>query len=130
MIYKLRLSFDYPLALGNHPKLTRFRFLLVHYLLAVGFFFHPTILLLTSILSAVLLGVEMLGNDPLKKDNIKFGWQRIAAAAIIASGFLGLYAHGEVQANHWWWISLAGVGLNLYDGYLAWRGVTGLLYIK
>lgn len=130
MIYKLRLSFDYPLALGNVSKWARFRLLLVHYFLALGFLIHPTVLLFCCALSAFVLGAEMVGKSPFKADNIKFGWQRVAVAAIVASTFLGLYAHGHAGVNHWWWVSLAGIGFSLYDGYLVWRGVTGPFYIK
>lgn len=130
MIYKLRLTFDYPLALKGVSAWTRFRFLLVHYLLALGFLLHPTILLLACGISALLLGLEMLTDTAFKMDNIKFAWQRVAIAAIVASTFLGFYAHGHASANHWWWVSLAGIGFSLYDGYLVWRGVTGPFYIK
>ena len=130
MIYKLRLSFDYPLVLSAHPKFTRFRFLLVHYFLAIGFFLHPGMLLVTSVISAFILLFEMIHNSPFKRENIKFGWQRIAVGTILASVFLGLYAHGQALPIHWWWVSLAGTGMSLYDGYLAWRGVIGPFYIK
>lgn len=130
MIYKLRLTFDYPLALANVSKWTRFRFLLIHYFLALGFLFHPIVLLITCAVNALILGLEMTRKSPFKEDNIKFGWQRVAMAAIVASAFLGLYAHGHAGVHHWWWVSLAGIGFSLYDGYLVWRGVTGPFYIK
>ena len=130
MIYKLRLSFDYPLALTHVSKLVRLRFLLVHYFLVLGFFIHPTVLLLMALLSSGILGLEMITKNPFKTENIKFGWQRVAISAIVASIFLGLHAHGHVGASHWWWVSLVGISISLYDGYLAWRGITGLFYIK
>ena len=130
MIYKLRLTFDYPLALGGVNKWVRMRFLLAHYLLAIGFFLHPIVLLFACALSSVILSFEMLLKSPYRADNIKFGFQRVAISAIIASTFLGLYAHGHTSADHWWWVSLAGIGFSLYDGYLVWRGVTGPFYIK
>lgn len=129
-MYKLRLRFYYPLALGGLPWWARLRFVLVHYFLVVGFLIHPLLLVGLCGLAALLLLFETFKKTAYTSDNISFGWQRVGLAAVVALSFLGLYANNSVQAAHWWWVSLGGSALSLYDGYLVWRGLTGLFYLK
>ncbi len=130
MIYKLRLVFDYPLALQEVSRWSKLRLVMVHHLLAVGFFLHPYTLAATALLASFLLVFESIKAEPYTADNIRFGWQRIILAMAVNFAFMGLQASGAAEVSHWWWVSLVGITVSLYDGYLVWHGITGIFYIN
>lgn len=127
---KVKLGFHHPMALGYSTKWVRGRFFLVHYLLGVGFLLDPLFLLVAGVIAAGVLLLETWQKTPFATQNVLFAWQRVAFCMIVGLFFLGTATHGHTVAVHWWWASMVFAAVCFYDGYLAFRGITGIGFIK
>lgn len=130
MIYKLKLIFNYPLALPQAPRLMRIEFAGFHSILATGLLTGPGQTIGVSILALILLAIRSFKSTPYTAEHIMFAWQRVLLVVVSTVVFMALFSSGEARPASWLILSKVLAALCAYDAYLAFNGIPGLFFIN